>query len=113
MAEAVDVTITIQTGAAITARQAGDAPSTYTTQGGDWLIQLIDPASTTQEVGHEYRGPEPSATFQLISGETWHISAARLDQNGAQVGAAIMLQDYVAGSGPQPPIDVPTAIAVS
>jgi len=106
----VDVTVTIQTGATINPLTAEGVHTRAA--GGDWVIQLIDPASPVQAVAHEYRGAAPIATFQLISGETWNIRAERLDQAGKLI-SAIMFMGYVVGSGPAAPIEVPTAISVA
>lgn len=114
----VNVKITIESDRAMNPHRTAppgeeDQPPGPHQQGGDWLIQIIDPNDPNQSVLFEYRGPAQNHSFQLQEGDAYHVRVARLDTDGVMVGGALMLTDYVVGSGDVPAIAVPTAIAIS
>lgn len=81
-------------------------------QPGEWLIQLIDPKSDNQAVLYDYHGSSKSTTFDLTAGDTYNIKAARLDTVG-NIISAVMLMNYVVGSGDIEAVEIPSAISVA
>jgi hypothetical protein len=75
----------------------GSTPQKFAagTVGGDWSMELR--LSGTATVVNQYRGPQPTASFDLVEGQAYDVRASRLDGNGAIIGP-VETYTFVAGS---------------
>lgn len=108
----MNVTFTIETTQTVSARLDPTTERFVHQHGGDWLIQLIDPKSTNQDITHEYRGSKKEATFDVDEGVVVNVKTARLDTDG-NIISATMVMGYTIGSGGLEAVEVPASISIT